>query len=693
MELPSLMRRFGASLAAAVLLAQVATIASAGVGRTPGVASVSEDGEAQYTIPIELPPGTNGMTPILSLDYRHRTRGGLVGVGWTIGGLSQITRCARTVAQDGVAAAPRRDTGDRFCLDGQRLVVVDSAVYGSPNAEYRTEIESFSRIRAIAGTSTNGPASFTVETADGRVYEYGATNDSRIDGTPGPSTNSARAWTLNRVRDRAGNAIDYRYTEEPGSLAYRIASILYNTNPANGVAASHEVRFTYEKRPDSEVDAGYVAGMPVREIMRLAAIDVRYGNALLRRVEPTYETALSTGGRSRLATLRECGAGGTDCLSATRFDWIDGMPGFGLAAAFATQAPGYGNFAAGQAWNLADLNGDGRDDYVWAGGAAAASSTIRYRLSLADGALGAIVNTGIPAPRGIGVPFDANGDGRSDLLLTSTGASFAIARGGPSGLGAPVNTGVALPSNIRDVRGADLNGDGLGDIAWSENPNPQVDSLRVRAAFARAGSGFGPPVTLYTQFDVHGYAYAEGGDFLGRPGQRIDFDGDGAEELLMNENATLARISATTYGMEFFDSLPGGPVVLDFNDDGCTDIAYAHAASNSIRIRASGCVIEGSRLDLQGPAWTGTGALLALDWNRDGRDDLLLRNQANWMVAVSRGDSAAPFMDMAVPHENSPAIAGRHLDGDGSQDIAALTPSRVDAHAQRPGSRPARRRE
>lgn len=679
MELPARTRRCSALVTPFVLLAGFSAAGDAAIGRTPGIASVSEDGEAQYSIPLAVPAGTNGMTPALSLEYRHRTRSGLLGVGWSFGGLSQITRCARTVAQDGVAAAPRRNTEDRFCLDGQRLVVVNGAVYGAPNAEYRTEIESFARIRAIQGKSINGPASFSVETSDGRIWEYGGTNDSRIDGATGPSTYAARSWAVNRIRDRDGNAIDFRYAEEPGSLAYRIASIQYNGNPGNGLAPSHEVRFLYDKRPENDVDAGYVAGMPVREIMRLGAIEVRYADAILRRFEFAYEPALSSGVRSRLESIRECGTGGTDCLAPTRFKWTVGSAGFGPAITIATPVPNFGSLGGNDAWTIADVNGDGRDDYVWAGGSDTASATIRYRLSLADGALGAQVNTGISAKNGVGAPFDADGDGRTDLLLAVKGSGFFIARGGPTGIGALASAGVALPANLRGYRGADLNGDGLGDIAWSEVAGSQTNTLRVRAAFGRASGGFGAPVTLYSQADATGYPFAQGGDFIGRPGQRVDLDGDGAEELLMNEVDSVARISASAYASELFDARPDKFAVLDFNGDGCTDFAYLHTASRSIRIRASECVIGGSRLDVQGPATLGGGELLAIDWNRDGRDDILMRDARNWMVAVSRGDSSAPFADTGVPHEDSPAIAGRDLDGNGSDDIAILTPGQLRA--------------
>ena len=83
MELPVAERRFGVILG--LLLLSTVFRAEAGIGRTLGFAAVSQDGEAQYTIPIALPAGTNGMTPALALEYRHRTEGGQLGIGWSIG--------------------------------------------------------------------------------------------------------------------------------------------------------------------------------------------------------------------------------------------------------------------------------------------------------------------------------------------------------------------------------------------------------------------------------------------------------------------------------------------------------------------------------------------------------------------------------------------------------------------------------
>ena len=119
MELPATPCRNRAITAFAAMLLATPTV-NAAIGRTPGFASVSDDGEAAYSIPLDLPPGTNGLTPALSLDYRHRARGGLLGVGWSVGGLSQITRCAETFSQDGVAAPASRspDTASASTASG-----------------------------------------------------------------------------------------------------------------------------------------------------------------------------------------------------------------------------------------------------------------------------------------------------------------------------------------------------------------------------------------------------------------------------------------------------------------------------------------------------------------------------------------------------------------------------------------------
>ncbi len=668
MDLPITRRSIGATLVALLIL--TSPHANAAVGRTPGSASVTPDGAAAYTVPLALPPGTNGMTPVLSLEYRHRAPGDLLGIGWSLGGLSQIARCPRTIAQDGIASLVTQTADDRFCLAGQRLVVVNGLAYGAAGAEYRTEIESYARIRSFAGVGAD-PQYFVVEASDGRMFEYGATADSRIDtggGIVNPAS-PARVWALNRIRDRSGNVIDFGYFEDSSNGSFRITSIRYNSNPAAGVAPSHQVALVYANRPSNEIDTAYVAGMPIRQVVRLERIDVLYNGAVLRRYKLAYEPALSTSGRSRLASVQECGVGGTDCYAPTIFTWQNGKPGFGAVSAVAAATPTLTGLPEHSLWNVADINGDGRDDYVWAGGSSINSATIRYRFGLADGAFGPEINTGIACPYGIGTPFDRDGDARADLLMISAARLWTVVPGGANGFGAPVATSIPLPAQLQDYRGVDLNGDSLGDIVWSEIYAYTDNSLIVQVRYALPGGGYAAmPVTLYTQAEAVGYDTPQGGQFIGRPGRRIDLDGDGAEDLLMNENYTIARISATMAATDSFDSAFTGAVVFDFNGDGCSDFAYKHY-TGTLRVRIGGCGVPWSGPELLGPATTDPVFLEAHDWNSDGREDLLLRGATNWRVALSNGNSVAAITDTGIARDGSTMQIAADADGDGLRDL------------------------
>ena len=60
------------------------------VGSIPGQLSV-EQGAAVYTIPIEVPPGVAGMQPDLAITYNSNAGNGLLGVGFSLSGLSVIS--------------------------------------------------------------------------------------------------------------------------------------------------------------------------------------------------------------------------------------------------------------------------------------------------------------------------------------------------------------------------------------------------------------------------------------------------------------------------------------------------------------------------------------------------------------------------------------------------------------------------
>jgi hypothetical protein len=82
------------------------------------------EGAATFAVPINLLPGVAGLQPSLSLNYSSQAGNGLVGVGWSLSGLSRITRCPQTLPQDGVHGVVNYDLNDRYCLNGQRLLAI-----------------------------------------------------------------------------------------------------------------------------------------------------------------------------------------------------------------------------------------------------------------------------------------------------------------------------------------------------------------------------------------------------------------------------------------------------------------------------------------------------------------------------------------------------------------------------------------
>ncbi|WP_437284625.1 SpvB/TcaC N-terminal domain-containing protein [Sorangium sp. So ce406] len=69
---------------------EVETVAA---GTLPGTFSISSTGEAVYIMELASLPSRAGMGPRLQLVYRSDGGDGVLGAGFSIAGLSAITRC------------------------------------------------------------------------------------------------------------------------------------------------------------------------------------------------------------------------------------------------------------------------------------------------------------------------------------------------------------------------------------------------------------------------------------------------------------------------------------------------------------------------------------------------------------------------------------------------------------------------
>jgi RHS repeat-associated protein len=685
------------------------------VGYTAGEFSVDPTGAATYRIPLEVPPGTAGMRPDLALLYHSRAGNGQLGVGWSVSGLSTIARCPALLDQEGEtrAGGVTLSGSDRFCLDGQPLRH-QGGTYGAGGTEYFTEIQSFQAVTSHGSTS-GAPTHFTVTDRAGLTRYYGQTSDSRITSVGGISGRPL-VWAINRIEDKHGNYIAFSYGRDATVGEYWPTEIRWANR--DGMILGR-VQFSYTTtRPDTHFGYGY--GRTRHSLTRrLAHIQVNegLGNAVRRYTLAYQQGRLNN--LSYLASVRECAGTGSPCLPATTFSWTQGEQGYDLAL------PGT---AANHASNIKwlDANGDGRLDAV-----IRANGTIYIYFATRRGTA---VTSSVPAGSHLrfdeAVVLDYNGDGRMDLLVAntssghwdvyqSTGTNFTYIQTGRPHYGAHTKHPVAI----------DLSGNGVPELVFK-----RAGRLYVYLGANDGGFGLTPVLTdwiasdgqklMPMQFDGDGRpelfvsfddcTFSSGGgegggggeeppmDLHSLPGDSLvtadlggepndtfnqdiasngldDFDGTASTQ------ATSSGTCADTAGPLKWDAVnlrfhrpwsdPGSRHfrdvrLLDFDGDGLTDVVFVNWFNGALEVALN----RGGHLQ---HAWsglnnTGWNKSMVVDWNHDGRDDLLVRGANNQFVALTYRDNYFQVLSTGVSAAHAAYVAG-DWNGTGQADIHYLS--------------------
>jgi len=482
----------------------------------PGKFEVTDTGSASYTIPISVVPGTAGLEPKLSLQYDSRSGNGLLGVGWSLAGLPAITRCGKTIAQDGQAGGVSYDANDRFCLDGQRLIAIDGGTYGADQTEYRTERESFSKVVSY-GSAGSGPSYFKVWTKAGLVMEFGNTADSKIEAQ---GKTSVRVWALNKTSDTKGNYFTVSYTEDNVNGEYRPDRIDYTGN--GSVAPAHSVRFVYETRPD--IVPLYQAGSLIKTTKRMTKVQAWQGNSIAREYRVAYGISTTNDFFSRVISLIQCSAS-NDCLPQTAFA-SDANPS-PLYPASTYSSLGYGLGASGYQQGFADVNGDGLADAVTYG-LIAQTWAMYVALGKGDGTFHPAIYSSLGygfGASGYQQGFaDVNGDGLADAvtygLIGQTWAMYVALSKGDGTFYPTVysSLGYGFGASGYQLGFADVNGDGLADAVtygligqtWAMYVAlGKGDGTFHPAIYSSLGYGFGASGYQQTFADVNGDGLAD----------------------------------------------------------------------------------------------------------------------------------------------------------------------------------------
>ena len=201
-------------------------------GVLTGQFAVSPSGAATYTVPISIPPGVAGMAPNLSLAYSSQAADGIAGQGWSLGGLSMITRCPRTRQQDGFGRPVMMDSltnaqtnqdgkTDGVCLDGQKLLDTSPGTGNCSSSSssvlmcYTPEKKDFSTI------TLNSTGEFQVVTKAGETRYYGLRTIDRVNDSTGINT---AVWMLDRVVDQWGNFFNIHYNNDQGDGSQSVSN-------------------------------------------------------------------------------------------------------------------------------------------------------------------------------------------------------------------------------------------------------------------------------------------------------------------------------------------------------------------------------------------------------------------------------------------------------------------------------------
>jgi RHS repeat-associated protein len=635
------------------------------VGVVEGSASVTSTGGAAYAIPIYVPPGTNGVQPTLTVSYNSQCGDGVLGWGWNLGGLSAITRTGTDWYHDSNVCGITYTGGDRFAIDGQRLVLTSSGDYGGTGTTYDTENASFA-VYTVNGTVNNGISSFTVISKSGMYMEYGATEDSRI---PGDGGNSTYTWRLNKMRDPNGNYIKYSYQIVDGESL--LTQIDYTGNDLAGIIPYNKIVLSYEPRTDkNEV---FVHGpTSIRTANVLSRIRVYCEGSVMKVYRFNY--SIRDIDKTYLREVGEYAADGQTGYNTTVIQYpLSNTSDLSTESAEGIVEP------IGRDYFSGDYDGNGDSELMTSsyyelgeGGfqyntdlkiydrVGPSQYELRWSMDLA-GADAQVVNEQVvPQTYSANVSNDMSGDGRDDIVLSTVhfdgthyklqhisvleSASIDSTVFSPATYPAPYWTPYpgAVPPTTYDVVypntfsykvTGDFNGDGkcelvvvLGNInSYQTFEYSPWAGYTGEAVFFLLGVGQGNASTIL----------AKSSRLLS-----IDFDGDGAQEVLsipsafsVDQKARVFKWSNSPYpafwmikefGSGEFPTSQDDLYPGDFNGDGKVDFLTKNPASSVWYVNYSNGSGFTSQVfpDLFGPLPSGSENLNISDLNGDGRSDV-----------------------------------------------------------------------
>lgn len=275
---------------------------------TEGSGNVLPNGSFNYQFPIFCSPGMASTQPNLSVSYNSNSGISILGLGFSLSGISAIGRTNKTKFYDGVNSEIKLNNSDVFALDGERMLL-KTGTYGQNGATYKMEVENYNKMISI-GNLGSPLSSFIVYTPDGKTIEYGNTNDSKLKAA---NNNEILAWYVNKVIDEFGNYMTFHYSNQNGELL--IEHVEYSGNASAGLSPYNKIYFEYIDRSDKRIT--YYGGGEFNQTKLLKSITCNdANNTLVRKYIFQYQYS----NMSLLKSITELDANQNQ-LNPTYIDW------------------------------------------------------------------------------------------------------------------------------------------------------------------------------------------------------------------------------------------------------------------------------------------------------------------------------------------------------------------------------------
>lgn len=215
------------------------------VGSPAGELTVNGTGAAQYQLPIDCPNG-GGLNPQIALVYNSQSAGyGMAGYGFTVTGLSSITRGRKTLFHNNEVKGITYTADDNLFLDGKRLVLLSGSSC-QEGAEYCLEGDPYTKVIAHGAYNDNTANTwFEVKTADGKTCQYGNSKTSLVSYRNKDNKPRIASWNVNRIEDVYGNYMTYDYYWTDIYAYLRTVTYGMNKNKSRGIV--NKIVFEYQR--------------------------------------------------------------------------------------------------------------------------------------------------------------------------------------------------------------------------------------------------------------------------------------------------------------------------------------------------------------------------------------------------------------------------------------------------------------